>query len=185
MTPNIKLVSTLIKENWKFKDVCDEDSQYRYVAQFPTNIHLDLIHHGIIPDPYFAKNELDVQWVGEKDWVYKVSFKSGLLNKDAGEKAVLVFEGLDTHATVVLNGKEILKTENMFIPERVDVSDTLKEGADNELVITFESTFLVGKKIEEEHPDHHFGCWNGDKSRLAVRKAQYHYVSIPTSLGTS
>ncbi len=76
-------------------------------------------------------------------------------------------------ATIVLNGQEICKTRNMFIPERIDV--TLEE--ENVLEITFDSTYLAGKKIVEKFPDHHWGCWNGDPSRLAVRKAQFHYVS--------
>ncbi|KAI9875071.1 MAG: Beta-mannosidase B [Pleopsidium flavum] len=63
----------------------------------------------------------------------------------------------------------------MFIPERVDVTDLLHSSNENELVITFESAYLIGKKTVEKYPDHHWGCWNGDASRLAVRKAQYHY----------
>lgn len=39
-----------------------------------------------------------------------------------------------------------------------------------------QSTYLIGKRIVDEHPDHYWNCWNGDPSRLAIRKAQYHYV---------
>lgn len=172
----VKRSSTALSANWTFQQV-GSDKEPLPVAQMPTNIHLDLIHHNIIPDPFMGKNEIDVQWVGEEDWVYRTTFPSPKLGK--GEKAVLSFEGLDTYATVVLNGKEILKTDNMFIPERVDVTDTLGK-EDNKLEITFESAYLKGKKIQEEHSDHKWGCWNGDSSRLGVRKAQYHYVSIYT-----
>ena len=166
---------TPIDKNWTFRQLDDESSAFLPVAQFPTNIHLDLIHHKIIPDPFVGKNENDVQWVGEKAWIYKTTFPSPVVQID---KAVLVFDGLDTYATVVLNGKEILKTEDMFIPERVDVTGLLKSNKDNVLEITFASTYLIGKKLVEEHPEHRWGCWNGDVSRLAVRKAQYHYVSL-------
>ncbi|PGH10170.1 hypothetical protein AJ79_05525 [Helicocarpus griseus UAMH5409] len=163
-----------LDKNWVFKQADDEKSQFLSVAQFPTNVHLDLMHHGIIPDPFIGKNELDVQWVGEKSWIYQTTFDTPTL-KD-GDKVVLTFDGLDTHATVLLNDKKILETENMFIPERVDVTELLqKSKGQNVLHITFESTFLIGKKIREQYPDHHWGCWNGDSSRLAVRKAQYHY----------
>lgn len=167
-------VITPIDKNWTFKQVDDENSASLPVAQFPTNIHLDLIHHKIIPDPFIGKNEIDVQWVGEKAWIYKTTFPSPVI--EAG-KAVLVFDGLDTYATVVLNGKEILKTEDMFIPERVDVTGLMRSDKDNMLEITFASTYLIGMKLVEEYPEHQWGCWNGDASRLAVRKAQYHYVS--------
>ncbi|MCJ1313633.1 Beta-mannosidase B [Agyrium rufum] len=167
---------TAIDEGWTFKQADDESASFLPVAQFPTNIHLDLMHHKIIPDVFVGKNENDVQWIGEKDWIYKTSFQTPV-ELPKGSQAVLAFDGLDTHASVKLNGKEILKTENMFIPERVDITDALtsEKDGENELVITFESTWFIGKKLVEKYPDHHWGCWNGDASRLAVRKAQYHY----------
>lgn len=164
-----------VDKNWQFKQADKEGSSYLPVAQFPTNVHLDLLHHKLIPDPYIGKNELDIQWVGEAVWVYKTTFASPDVHGAA--KAVLAFDGLDTFATVVLNGKTILETENMFIPERVDVTDVLSKNADNELVITFDSAYLRGWQLVEKYPDHKWGCWNGDISRLAVRKTQYHWVS--------
>lgn len=164
---------TPIDKGWTFKQADDESFEFLPVAQFPTNVHLDLIHHKIIPDPFIGKNENDVQWVGEKAWIYKTTFATPKVD---GAKAILAFDGLDTYATVTLNGKEILKTENMFIPERVDVTENLESEEENVLEITFDSTWFIGKKLVEKYPDHHWGCWNGDPSRLAVRKAQYHYV---------
>ncbi|KAI9868222.1 MAG: Beta-mannosidase B [Trichoglossum hirsutum] len=157
-----------LDQNWEFKQVDGEASAYLPVAQLPTNIHLDLMANGLIPDPFFAKNERDVQWVGEKAWKYRTTFAFAFGGSEQ-EKVVLAFGGLDTYAKVVLNGVEILRTDNMFIPERVEVSEFLveEEGRKNELEITFESAFLVGKRIPEMHPKHHWGCWNGDPSRLA------------------
>ncbi|KAH7389163.1 glycoside hydrolase family 2 protein [Cadophora sp. MPI-SDFR-AT-0126] len=166
-----------IDKNWTFKQADNKDSKFLPVAQFPTNVHLDLIANNIIADPFIGKNENDVQWIGEVPWIYKTTFPSPSLSEKerATVKAVIAFDGLDTYATVVLNGKEILKAESMFIPERVDVTTFLKKEGDNELEITFESAYLKGCAIVEKYPDHHWGCWNGDTSRLAVRKAQYHW----------
>ncbi|TVY46635.1 Beta-mannosidase B, partial [Lachnellula occidentalis] len=170
-------ISIPINKSWSFKQADKEDSKFLSVAQFPTNVHLDLIANNIIPDPFIGKNENDVQWIGEVPWVYKTVFPSPALSTSERKtvKAVLAFDGLDTFATVVLNGKEILKSDNMFIPERVDVTTYLKKEGDNELEITFESAYLKGCALMEKYPDHHWGCWNGDSSRLAVRKAQYHW----------
>ena len=165
---------TPLDQNWQFKQADKDDKSFLPVSQFPTMIHLDLMHHKIIEDPYIGKNELDVQWVGEKVWVYKTTFSSP--NVTAGQKVVIAFDGLDTFATVELNGEKILETDNMFIPERVDVTRVLKEDGENEMVITFECAYLKGWERVEQHPDHKWGCWNGDISRLAVRKAQYHWV---------
>ena len=180
----LKHTSFPISKGWTFKQAGKDDSKFLPVAQFPTNIHLDLIANKIIEDPFIGKNETDVQWIGEVPWVYKASFPSpGISAEQRGNaKAVLAFDGLDTYATVVLNGKDILKTENMFTPERVDVTTYLKARGDNELEITFESAYLKGCALVEKYPDHRWGCWNGDTSRLAVRKAQYHWVRSSSSL---
>jgi beta-mannosidase len=164
-----------IDKGWTFKEVDNPASVFLPVAQFPTNVHLDLMANKTIEDPFMGKNERDVQWVGEAVWVYKTTFEAPSL-AGGGMKAVLEFGGLDTYATVLLNGQEILKTESMFISERVDVTDLLQTGGNNVLEITFESAYLKGNKLVEEHPEHKWGCWNGDASRLAVRKAQYHWV---------
>lgn len=62
----------------------------------------------------------------------------------------------------------------MMVSYRVPVKQHLKEGA-NSLLITFPSAFLKGKQLEKEHGK--FALWNGDSSRLHVRKAQYKCVS--------
>ncbi|KAI4199845.1 MAG: hypothetical protein LQ348_001815 [Seirophora lacunosa] len=128
------------------------------VSCFPTNVHLDLIHNNVISDPFVAKNEKDAQWVGEKSWIYKVAFKSPALLPE--QNAVIAFEGLDTHATVLLNGTKVLRTNDMFVPKRVNVTKDLRNLVKNELEIVFESTYLIGKTLLEADRGHKYGCWN-------------------------
>ena len=66
-------------------------------------------------------------------------------------------------------------SENQFVSHRIPVKSHLKAGK-NEIVINFESAFLKGKDIEKAHGK--FALWNGDSSRLHVRKAQYKYVTV-------
>lgn len=87
----------------------------------------------------------------------------------------MAFDGLDTFATVKLNDEVILESDNMFIPHRVDVTSRLKHGSTNTLTIDFASARLEAIKIREAHPEHKWVGFNGDMSRLAVRKAQYHW----------
>lgn len=170
-----------LDQDWKLKRTPDADSTLLPCAQFPTCIHLDLLHHGKIPDPLLDDNETRVQWVGEEEWTYRTTFAAPSSTSSHDDstspsshvKSELVFEGLDTFCTVILNGKEILKTENMFIACRVDVSNALRAG-DNELVLNFGSAFLIGRKLEKEAGKPLF-CFNGDSSRLQVRKAAYSY----------
>ena len=48
---------------------------------------------------------------------------------------------------------------------------------DNILYILFRSAFRRGRRLEQEHLGRgkHCPAWNGDPSRLFVRKAGYHY----------
>ncbi|KAF2657623.1 glycoside hydrolase family 2 protein [Lophiostoma macrostomum CBS 122681] len=164
-----------LTDGWFFKQA-DDDAQDAWlpVAKVPTNVHLDLIDHGKIPDPFLGFNELKAEWVADKTWTYKVKLPEV---EDPQEDAVtiLVFDGLDTFATVKLNGKIILESDNMFIPHRIDVTRQLKTGTGNVLEIDFASARLRAIQIREAHPEHTWVGFNGDMSRLAVRKAQYHW----------
>lgn len=91
-----------------------------------------------------------------------------------GTKHVLAFDGLDTYATVQLDGKIILESDNMFIYHRVDVTDHLQKGKQHELRIDFKPALAEAQKIKAAHPEHKWVGFNGDMARLAVRKAQYH-----------
>lgn len=127
-----------------------------------------------IPDPFLGFNELRAEWVADKAWTYKVTLPQVEEAKQATVH-VLAFDGLDTFATVRLNGKTILESDNMFVPHRVDVTNDLKPQAENFLEIDFKSARLEAIKIREAHPEHTWVGFNGDMSRLAVRKAQYHW----------
>jgi beta-mannosidase len=156
---------------WQLKQHNDGAIKEWIPAQVPGNVHQTLLEAKLIPDPFYGMNELEVQWVGESDWLYRTTFQ---VSQDmlAKPKLELCFDGLDTFAHVSLNGEKILETDNMFIPYRVNVKDKLKAG-DNELVIHFESALRRGKEIETQRGKR--PNWNGDSSRLYVRKAQYHY----------
>jgi beta-mannosidase len=90
---------------------------------------------------------------------------------------VLAFDGLDTFATVRLNGEVVLQSDNMFVPHRIEVGGRLKteDEGENVLEVEFKSARLEAIKIKEAHPEHTWVGFNGDMARLAVRKAQYHW----------
>ncbi len=168
-----------LTNNWYFKA---RDSQKELVADFalaegwlpatvPGTVQQDLLAAGKIPDPFYGLNEREVQWVGEQDWLYRGSFD---LSTDftSSDPIQLCFEGLDTFATVWLNGEKILVSENMFVPQRLEVGHLLKT-VDNELQILVESAVRRGRELEAAHGK--LTAWNGDPYRVYVRKAQYHF----------
>ena len=139
-------------------------------AVVPGTVHTDLMTNGVIPDPFFGMNENDVQWVDGQQWTYRRSFDvPGSILK---EKIVrLRAEGLDTYATITINGTRVGSTENMFIEHRVDVKRQLRPGT-NSISITFDSPVARSKFLEQKsgslavaHEAH----------RVYVRKAQYSF----------
>ncbi len=156
--------------SWQFASA---DSMHWYTAQVPGNIHSDLLNHGLIPDPYFRNNELAVQWIEEKNWIYRTSFD---IPENIFRMPVirLIFEGLDTYATVILNGDTILVTENMFVAHQVNVKDIVKRDS-NGLTVIFESP--VTKMLPRlARLPYALPSVNDKKATCPLtRKAPYHY----------
>jgi beta-mannosidase len=116
-------------------------------ARVPGCVHTDLLRAGLIPDPYRDFNEHQLQWIGETDWQYTLVFEA---NDELfeHERIDLVCDGLDTVATIELNGQHIAKTENMFRGYRFDVRGALKRGS-NELSITFTSPVRYVERMRD------------------------------------
>ena len=104
-------------------------------ACVPGGVHTDLLAAGRIPDPFVGENEKAVQWVAEKDWVYRRFFYPNLTAAD-GEPVFLVCDGLDTLADVRLNGKILDTTDNAFRSYEWEVQHLLRAG-ENTLEIQF------------------------------------------------
>lgn len=139
-------------------------------ASVPGGVHLDLMAAGQLDDPFVDMREKTSQWVGERDWWYRCRFAPPALRP--GERATLDFEGLDTFATVWVNGLPAATSDNMFVPLQIDVTRMLQPG-ENEVLILFESALRIGRALESRYGQR--AVWNGDPSRVFVRKAQYHY----------
>ncbi len=71
-------------------------------ATVPGCVHTDLLGAGLIPDPYLDENERLLEWVGRTSWRFTTTFRAAAAA--AGERVDLDFGGLDTVATVTLNG---------------------------------------------------------------------------------
>jgi beta-mannosidase len=102
-------------------------------AAVPGEAHLDLRRAGLIADPFDGDNEAAQQWIGDTAWRFTTTFDWA---DDGSARHDLVAHGLDTVATVALNGIEIAHTENQHRSYRWDVRDALQEGA-NTLTVTF------------------------------------------------
>ena len=146
--------------------VCENGkSEKKYPASVPGDIHHDLMVAGVIEDPYYADNSKKCGWIVEKDWRFSKIFCVEKL-EDVTE---LIFDGIDTVSTIYLNGKEIAKTDNMFMQFRIDVTGVIKIG-ENRLEVLIHS---IRRELEKYPNEGYFGCFN--VPRIFVRKAQCHF----------
>jgi beta-mannosidase len=128
--------------------VVKEGSADAMLASVPGCIHTDLLLCGKIPEPFFADNEKRVQWVGEGNWQYSRSFD---VTRDllANDHIMLKCEGLDTLATIRLNGQQVARTDNMFRTYEFDVKRLLRLG-NSTIEIKFDSVLPLLRDKEKQ-----------------------------------
>lgn len=147
----------------------EEDTANSIRASVPGSNYAALLAVGKIPDPYFGDNNDKVQWVGERHSIFERTFDAPahLHNKKHVE---LVCHGLDTLATIWLNGERIGESNNMFRKWSFDIRHHLRRG-DNHLRIAFEPlTAYVQKQRAEYRQKYGIDLEN---ERSWVRKAPY------------
>ncbi len=158
---------------WQFKQGTQSDDEWLDAA-VPGCVHTDLLANDKIPDPYHRDNEQKVMWIGETDWLYRRSFEvsAELL---AHEQVLLHCAGLDTLATIWLNGTELGQTNNQFRTWEFDVKSLLAIG-ENQIEIRFDSALLYGQAKLQERYIH---SWSTDTHKLPggnyVRKSQCNF----------
>jgi beta-mannosidase len=150
-------------------------------ATVPGAVQTDLLALGRVQDPFWRDNEASLQWIGLADWDYQLDFDVDAAMLARGH-VDLVFDGLDTFADVSLNGKEVLRANNMFRQWRLPAKGALKPGK-NTLAVRFASP--VGKLLPwlMKQPyslpgefDSSFGDEpKGKQTSNYVRKSNYQY----------
>ncbi|MBF0815672.1 glycoside hydrolase family 2 protein [Microbacterium paludicola] len=125
-------------------------------AAVPGSVTTDLLAAGLIDDPFLDDNERLQAWVGATDFVFDLDFEW----QDEGDERVdLVFDGLDTVATVRVNGEQVLSSRNQHRSYRVPVRHLLRVGA-NSLRVEFTAPVPAAGRAEQElgarpHVNHH------------------------------
>ena len=116
-------------------------------ATVPGSAHLDLLAAGLIDDPYLDTAEADVAWMHRAGWRYTLDFESSAAASE--ERADLVFDGLDTVATVTFNGWQLGQVANMHRTHRFDVRGALRDGT-NTLIVEIASALTHAETVEAE-----------------------------------
>lgn len=106
-------------------------------AHVPGSVYDDLLRAGLIPDPYYECNSILCEWVANRFWSYQTTFT--VPKECAGKKMRLVFKGIDYHAHISLNQKRIAEHVGMYAPCVAEVTDIIKPGEENQLVVVLEN----------------------------------------------
>ncbi|MGK6320468.1 beta-mannosidase [Sphingomonas sp. DT-204] len=152
-----------------------------FPAKVPGSVQQDLIAARRVPDPFKGINEAPIQWAGLTSWQFRrtIEVTPAMLARDHVE---LVFDGLDTFATVSVNGQVLLKADNAHRRWRVDAKAALKPGR-NELVVTIASPIRTLQPMVLAEPDPLPGEYDsafgdepkGKQTSPYIRKPKYHY----------
>jgi len=140
-------------------------------AEVPGDVHTSLVAAGRLQPPFYNMNVETCRWVEDREWWYRTVFHLPQEGGDGPVRYLLRFDGLDTLATVYLNGSEAGRHANMFIAAEFDVSEHLCFDAENTLAVRFDPVVAtIGDRpwIDDEWmPRNPIRVW--------VRKAQYNF----------
>ena len=157
-----------LNDDWQLTGISpDGVVEHQLSGRVPGHVHDDLCRAGIIPDPFWRDNAEQCQWVERYDWRYTREFE--VAPEMLTTWMELEFAGLDTFAIITLNGVELGKTANMFIPHRFAVGQLLRAGT-NTLIVYLDAhaKALVGKDLSK-----YWACFSND--RVYARKIQCTY----------
>lgn len=125
-------------------------------ATVPGEVTLDLLNAGLIDEPFDGDNEHRQQWIGDIDWQFETTF---VWHANGRTRHDLVAYGLDTVATITLNGQPVGSVQNFHRSYRWDVRGQLRDG-ENTLTVTFTSSVRESDRRERAygyypHVEHH------------------------------
>lgn len=143
-------------------------------AVVPGDTHSALAHAGKIVDPYWGENELQLQKLGQEDWIYErqVEIPASLLEE---ESVTIHFESLDTVAKVFVNGRLAAQSRNMFVPVCAEIKKYLHTGRNTvrvEIQSPERAALAESRKLPYAIPHAQFPIQSAHRNLL--RKVQCH-----------
>jgi beta-mannosidase len=156
---------------WKLSD---RTGRHAVPLRLPGDNFSALLKARKIPDPYWADNELRLQWIGRQDWRMERDFNvpASLLREDS---IFLNLEGIDTAAAIYVNGRKAGASQNAFVRRRLEVKRLLKPGK-NRLRIEVASPEKTAARLATAlpYPVPHGQMPVQSQHRNLLRKAQCH-----------
>lgn len=144
------------------------DDRFWISAEVPGDVHSALIERNIIEDPYFGHNDAKSRWIERKEWWYRIGFDYTWPEGEDDHQLELTFSGLDTFATIYVNGHEIGTTSNALMAHTFNVTRVIRRGW-NCIAVKFDPLYLHHQNKEQ------FQWSSYTKERPWIRKAAMNY----------
>ncbi len=128
-------------------ELSDASGEFTVPMTVPGDGISALFDAGVIPDPYWGRNEYDLRWIADRDWFLRRSFD---VTQDSQRWSVFA-DGLDCVAEIRINGALVLTAANAFRPHEMDVSDHIRLGT-NEVEIAFKSSTVEANLRQAAQP---------------------------------
>jgi len=113
-------------------------------APVPGTVEQALHQAGIIADPFVDRHAFDLRKYEFHAWWFRHPFV--VPESFQGDRYLLVFQGLDTIASIWLNGHEFGHTANMLIAHSFDVTSPLRREGENELIVRLGSAINEARR---------------------------------------
>jgi len=109
-------------------------------ARVPGSVQQNLRDAGMLPDWTVQTNSRLCEWVENRHWHYETIIPAEWAAKPG--RKVLVCDGLDSPGVLLVDGKEVGRFANSYVPHRFDLSDRLKERSKIQIIFTEQPRYL-------------------------------------------
>eukprot|EP00039_Didymoeca_costata_P009013 m.119509 g.119509 ORF g.119509 m.119509 type:complete len:922 (+) comp14321_c0_seq2:60-2825(+) len=149
-------------------------------AHVPTMVHQALYHADIIKNPFSGLQDEVDEWMAFEQWTFTRNFS---VTANQTSSWLLVCEGLDTVASVFINGHLIGNTDNMHRRYEFNVNDVISTKEEvNNISVIFESPIKYANQESIMHPEYtklagrhggsQYPVYQWCTNRTSIRKTQ-------------
>ena len=151
------------------KWIFQQDGKEAIACRVPCSMYSILLGEGKIEDPFYRSNEKTLTALSEKDCAFETAF-SVTEETLTHDRVLLRFDGIDTIAEIILNGRRLGNVENMHRSYEFDVRDRLAVG-ENTLTVRISSPLAYMREWQKKH----YLAGNGQSidGVAQIRKASY------------
>lgn len=120
-------------------------------ASLPICVTTALHKSGLIADPLYRYNDIELRWIANNDWWFENYFEvdSLMLNKS---NVQLVLDNLDSIANIYINDFFLTNVDNEFLKHKIDNINTKLKLGTNKITILFRSPVKYAALLNATYP---------------------------------